>query len=373
MTRTPRTSGSRNLRVSGPTPLPEPVLEALGEQMVSHRGEEFRRRLRRVVARLAQVFGTREGTILPFTASGTGGLEAAVLNTLAPGDSVLAVRCGHFGERFAEVAECYGAEVLPLDVAWGRAADPDDLRRALRTHGPVAAVLLTHCETSTGVLNPLAELAAVVRAESPALVLVDGVSSVGATAIDMDRLGLDVVITASQKALMAPPGLVVLAASRRALEVSERHCQRRYYFDFPKMAEAVAEGTTTYTPAMGVIYGLDAALEQMLTEGLDQVFARHRELAAACRDGLRELGFEGFADPAHASPSVTSVLLPPELSASDIRSRLEREHEVFIAQGRAHLKERVLRVGHMGNVARHHIDHLVAAVAAVAASERALS
>lgn len=371
MTPDPRTTGSRNLRVSGPTPLPESVLEALGEQMVSHRGEEFRHRLRRVVEHLAAVFGTRDGTVLPFTASGTGGLEAAVLNTLAPGDRVLAVRCGHFGDRFAEIAACFGAEVIPLDVPWGRAADPDEVRRTLRATGPVAAVLLTHCETSTGVLNPLPELAAAVHAESEALLLVDGVSSVGAAPVDMDRLGIDVVITASQKALMAPPGLVILAASRRALEVSERHAQSRYYFDFPKMAAAVAEGTTTYTPAMGVVYGLDAALQQIAAEGLDQVFRRHRELAAACRTGLAELGFEGFADPPHASPSVTSVLLPPELSASEVRARLEQEHQVFVAQGRSHLKERVLRVGHMGNVARHHIDHLVAAVAAVTTSGRA--
>jgi aspartate aminotransferase-like enzyme len=364
------TSDRRNLRISGPTPLPEPVLAALGEQVVSHRGGEFRRRLRRVVEGLKPVFGTAGGTILPFTASGTGGLEAAVVNTVEPGDRVLAVRCGHFGERFAEIAEHYGAEVVPLDVPWGRAADPADLRRALRAAGAVRAVLLTHSETSTGVLNPLAELAAVVREESDALLLVDGVSSVGASPVSMDASGLDVVVTASQKALMAPPGLALLAVAPRALRAAAGGARKPYYFDFGRMAEAVAEGTTTYTPAMPVVYGLDAALGLIAAEGLDRVFVRHRELAAACRRGLAELGLEGFADPAHASPSVTSMLLPDDLSATEVRARLETDHGVFVAQGRAHLKERMLRVGHMGAVRRDEIDHLVAAFRAVATPGR---
>lgn len=364
-------STRRNSRISGPTPLPESVLEAAGGQMVSHRGEEFRQRLRRVVERLRPVFGTRQGAILPFTASGTGGLEAAVVNTLAPGDRVLAVRCGHFGERFAEVASTYGAEVTILDVPWGQAADPEALRRALRAAStPWRAVLLTHCETSTGVLNPLPELSTVVRAESDALLLVDGVSSVGGAEVAMDALGIDLVLTASQKALMAPPGLVILAAGERALAAAEANAstQTRYYFDFPRMVAAVAEGTTTYTPAVGVVYGLDASLELIHAEGLDNVFARHRELAAHCRSSMAELGFAGFADPERASPTVTSLLLPEDLSASEIRHRLEVEHGVFVAQGRAHLKERVLRIGHLGYVTHDHIDHLVDAARAVVAT-----
>lgn len=364
------TSDRRNLRISGPTPLPGPVLSALGEQVVSHRGGEFRRRLRRVVERLGPIFGTREGIVLPFTASGTGGLEAAVVNLLAAGDRVLAARIGHFGERFAEVAQVYGARVEALDVPWGRATDPDELRDALRRAPDVRAVLLTHCETSTGVLNPLPELAAVAREESDAFLLVDGVSSVGGAPVAMDALGIDVVITASQKALMAPPGLAILAVSPRALRRAEETGGRRYYFDLPKMAAAVAEGTTTYTPSMASVYGLDAALELIAAEGLDRVFARHRELAAACRDGLAALGFAGFADPAHASPTVTSVLLPDELSASEVRARLEREHDLFVAQGRSHFKERMIRVGHMGNVGRSEIDLMLASFEAVATSGR---
>lgn len=364
------TSGPRNLRISGPTPLPRPVLAALGEQVVSHRGGEFRLRLRRVVERLGPVFGTREGTVLPFTASGTGGLEAAVVNVLADGDRVLAVRIGHFGERFSEIAQVYGARVETLDVPWGRAADPDDLRRALRRAPDVRAVLLTHCETSTGVLNPLTKLAAAAREETDAFLLVDGVSSVGAAPVAMDALGIDVVIAATQKALMAPSGLAILAVSPRALRRSQEAGRRRYYFDFPKMAAAVAEGTTTYTPSMASVYGLDAALDLIADEGIERVFARHRELAAACRDGLAALGFTGFADPTHASPTVTSVLLPEELSAGDVRGRLEREHDLFVAQGRSHLKERMIRIGHMGNVGREEIDRLLASFEAVVTSGR---
>lgn len=359
------TAGEPNLRITGPTPLPSAVLEALGEQMLSHRSEGFRVLLRRIIAGLRPLFGTSAGTILPFTASGTGGLEAALVNTVRPGDRVLVVRIGYFGDRFAEIAVHYGAEVIPLDVPWGRAADPDDVRRALRRAAPVAAVAVTHNETSTGALNPLSEIAAVVRAESPALLLVDAVSSAGSVEIEMDVWGLDVVVTASQKGLMSPPGLAVVAAGPRALEAASRGGPRPYYFDFLRMAAATAEGTTTYTPAISVLFGLARALELIHAEGLAEVFARHRRLAAACRSGLAGLGLAGFADPAHASPTVTSALTPLGWTASALRRRLEAEHGVFVSQGRAEWKERLLRCGHMGHVGADEVDRLIGSVRTV--------
>lgn len=356
-----------NLRISGPTPLPEDVLRALGRQMLSHRSTGFRALLRKVIGGLRPVYGAVTSTVLPFTASGTGGLEAAIVNTVPAGARVLAVRGGHFGERFAEVAAAHGAEVIPFDVEWGRAADPEALRRKLREVSPIAAVLLTHNETSTGVLNPLPEIAAAVREESDALLLVDGVSSVGAIAIDMDELGVDVVVGVTQKALMAPPGLALVAVSERALAASRANGSRRYYFDFGRMAAAVAEGMTTYTPAISCVFALEAALALIAAEGLPQVFARHRELAARCRDGLCGLGLRAFADPAHASPSISAFLVPEHLSAGELRRRLESEHGVYVAQGRAQLKDRLLRVGHLGSVARSDIDHLVEAFASILA------
>jgi aspartate aminotransferase-like enzyme len=356
-----------NLRISGPTPLPDGVREALGRQMLSHRSAAFRALLQKVVEGLRPVYGARTSQVLPFTASGTGGLEAAIVNTVAPGARVLAVRGGHFGERFAEVAEHHGAEVIPFDVEWGRAVDPEDLRRRLREAAPVAAVLLTHNETSTGVLNPLPEIAAAVREESGALLLVDVVSSVGVTAIDMDELGVDVVVGVTQKGLMAPPGLALVAVSERALSASRTNGVRRYYFDFGRMAAAVAGGSTTYTPSIPCFFALEASLSMIAEEGLPQVFARHRDLAACCRDGLGRLGLRPFADPAHASPAISAFLVPEGLSAGELRRRLESEHGVYVAQGRARLKDRLLRVGHLGFVARPDIDHVIEAFASILA------
>jgi aspartate aminotransferase-like enzyme len=359
------TPGRPNLRITGPTPLPPDVLGGLGDQMLSHRSEAFRGLLRRCLAALRPLFGATEAAILPFTASGTGGLEAAVANLVAAGDRVLAVQMGHFGERFAEIAVHYGAEVVRLEVPWGRAADPDEVRSRLRAAGPFQAVLLTHNETSTGVLNPLREIAAAVREESGALLLVDGVSSVGTTGIAMDAWGVDAVVTASQKGLMSPPGLAPVAAGPRALAAAARHRTRPYYFDFARMADAVAEGTTTYTPALGTLFALDRALQRIHAEGVPQVFARHLRLAAACRESLAALGLSGFADPAHASPAVTSALVPDGWTATELRRRLEAEHGVFVSQGRGIWKERMLRCGHMGWVEQEDIDHLAGAVRAV--------
>jgi aspartate aminotransferase-like enzyme len=356
-----------NLRISGPTPLPDAVRQALGRQMLSHRGTAFRTLLRQVVAGLRPVYGATGAEVLPFTASGTGGLEAAVVNTVPAGARVLAVRGGHFGERFGEVAEHHGAEVIPFDVEWGRAVDPDDLRRQLRAVAPVAAVLLTHNETSTGVLNPLREIAAVVRAESDALLLVDGVSSVGVTPVDMDESGVDVVVGVTQKGLMAPPGLALVAAGERALAAARSQGTRRYYFDFGRMVAAVADGSTTYTPSISCFFALEASLALIAEEGLPQVFARHRALAARCREGLAALGLRPFADPAHASPGISAFLVPETVSAGALRRRLESEHGVYVAQGRAHLKDRLLRVGHLGSVTRPEIDHVIEAFVSVLA------
>ena len=351
----------RNLRLTGPTPLPPEVVAALAQPMVSHRSEEFRVRAGTVSRHLRTLFGAE--VLLPFTASGTGGLEAALVNTLGPGKRVLAVQIGYFGERWAEMARDLECTVVPWSLPWGQAADPEELRGRMRAAAPLDAVLLTHNETSTGVLNPLAALAAVIREESEALILVDGVSSVGAVPVDMDRWGLDVVVTASQKALMSPPGLALIGVSDRALTVAKENGLRRYYFDFVRMADAVAEGTTTYTPAISTFYALEAALTLIAAEGREVVFARHQRLAELCRSGMECSGYRPFADPAHASPTVTTVLVPPGHPAGTLRRRLEDEENVVVSQGRGIWKDQMLRIGHMGYVRAEDITHLIEAAA----------
>lgn len=354
-----------NLRVTGPTPLPPRVLEAVAVQMISHRSEGFRACLFGVVAGLRPLFGTQ--VVLPFTASGTGGLEAALVNTVAPGARVFAVETGHFGRRFAEIAERFGAVVRRWCVPCGRAAEAADLRFRLRRSGSLDAVLLTHNETSTGVLSPLPELAAAIRAETDALLLVDGVSSVGAVPLAMDDWGIDVVVTATQKALMSPPGLAIIGTSHRALAASRERRLSRYYFDFTSMAEAVEHGTTTYTPAISIIYALEAALDLIAEETLPNVFSRHLRISRRCRRGFSDLGFALFADPAYASPTVTAVVVPEAWTAGALRRALA-ERGAIVSLGRGEWKDRVLRIGHMGYVEQHDIDLLVEAVAEVLAS-----
>jgi aspartate aminotransferase-like enzyme len=317
--------------------------------MISHRSSEFRILLGSVLERLRPLFGT-DGALLPFTASGTGGLEAAVQNCVPDGGRVLAVSIGHFGDRFAEAARSWGAEVVEWRLPWGRAADADELRERLRAAAPLDAVLVTHNETSTGVLNPLPGLARAVREESEALLLVDAVSSVGATELEMDTWGVDVAVAASQKALMAPPGLVLLAAGERALRAAATNDRRRLYFDFARMIAAVAEGTTTYTPAVSVVYALDASLDLIHDEGLAAVFERHRLLARHCRARAVKVGLSPCAPADHTSPSLTALALPAGASAGELRRRLRDEHGVVVSQGRGPWKESVLRIGHMGYV-----------------------
>lgn len=340
----------RNLRWTGPTPLPPEGLAATSRQMMSHRSDAFRQIVRRVVDGLCPLFGAEQSPLL-FTSSGTGGMEAAIVNTLEPGARALAINGGVFGERFGSIARAYGIDVVEHKVPWGRAPDADDLQRLLRRHHPIDAVLLTHNETSTGVLARLGDLAKCVREHSDALVLVDGISSVGATPIEMDASGIDVVVTASQKALMASPGLAILSVSARAFDRARRVHTPRFYFDFLRMRDAIAEGTTTYTPAVGAVYSLEAALTHLHAEGLDRVYERHATLARMCREGAAGSGLSCLADAANASPTVTALILPEGASATDVRRRLELEHGVLVSQGRGALKERAIRVGHMGYVA----------------------
>jgi aspartate aminotransferase-like enzyme len=357
-----------NLRISGPTPLPDAVRAAMRRDMMSHRSSEFREIVRDVVRRLAHVFG-EPATVLPFTCSGTGGLEAAIVNTLRPGQRVIVVSIGYFGQRLADIARAFGTSVDVMSVPWGQAADPGDLRALLRRSRDVAALLMTHNETSTGVVNPLEQLCAVAHNESDALVIVDVVSSLGACPVRMRDSGIDVAVGVTQKALMTPPGLALLGPSERALAVARANNGQRYYFDFTRMSRAVTDGTTTYTPAIAVFYGLQAALHLIDTEGFDRVISRHRDLAEQCRNGVVGLGLELAADPLHASRTVTAIRLPRGVSASVVRARLAREHRVLVSSGRGEWKERVLRIGHMGYVSADDVSGVIHALGTVLSNQ----
>jgi len=321
--------------------------------MVNHRGPEFKELINRVTERLQTAFVTRND-ILILTASGTGGLEAAIVNFLSPGDPVLGVSIGSFGDRFAKIATTYGADVTKLDVEWGKAAQADVITRELRAmaenNRPAKAVLLTHNETSTGVENPLREIAAAVRAESPeTLLLIDAISGLGAVPFETDEWGLDVVATGSQKSWMSPPGLAMISVSERAWSAAAEATMPRFYFDLAKARKSLATGETPWTPAVGVLFAMDVALDMLEAEGYENIFARHAACASAAQAGLQKLGFRLFADPAHASRTVTAAWLRDGVDWPALNKAM-RSRGLVVAGGQDRLAGQILRIGHLGAV-----------------------
>ena len=355
-----------NLRVPGPTPLPPEVLKALGQQMIDHRGPEFTRLFREVTAYLKSFFRTEEDVLI-VTASGTGGLEAALVNFLSPGDRVLAVIIGIFGSRFADIAEAHGANITRLETPWGQPARPEAIAHELSRIPDVRAVLITHNETSTGVTNDLEFIARVIEefrggaGEGP-LLMVDAISSLGAIPFEMDAWECDVVVTGSQKAWMAPPGLSMIGVSQRAWQANRQARMSRFYWDLAA-AERYAElGQTPFTPAVSTLYGLYASLALMQEEGLDRIAARHRQVAKRCRDGIRTLGLEILAPESHASNTVTAVRGGERVrDIAHLLSQLREEKDIVLAGGQGDLKGHIFRIGHLGYVSQEDVDDLVRA------------
>lgn len=359
-------SGAMQLRIPGPTPLPPAVLAALSTAMIDHRGDEFHRLHHSLVVRLQAVLGTGNEIVL-LTASGSGGLEAAASSALGPGDRVLAVSIGHFGERFAEAAVRSGATVDYLRFAPGQAADPSALAERVAAVS-YDAVLVTHCETSTGVLNDLGALSqALDGASRRPLLLIDGVSSLAAVPLGLTDDGYDVAVTASQKAWMAPPGLAMVAVSRRAWERIESR-SRGGYLCLATARRYAKRDETPWTPAVTLLYGLDAALDLILTEGTENVFSRHRSLSARLRQGLRDLGLQTLASEEVASPTVTAVHLPPATSFGALADYLRLRHGLVIAGGQDGLKGKVFRLGHMGYINADDVQSIVESVGAAIAA-----
>ncbi|NPV09003.1 MAG: alanine--glyoxylate aminotransferase family protein [Anaerolineae bacterium] len=356
-------SRTLEVRVPGPTPLPPEVRAALSRPMVSHRSREFRELLSSLDRRLRPLIGTPDEVVF-LTTSGTGGLEAAVANTVEAGDRVLSVCTGYFGERFAEIARRYGASVDYLRFEPGQPADPATVRDRLEAN-EYRAVLVTHCETSTGVLNDVVALAQVVRqAPTKPLLLLDAVSSLGAVPFDMNAIGADIVVTASQKAWMTPPGLAMLALSPPAWSRVENCATPRLYFDLLAARDSARRGETPWTPALTLLYGLDVALDLIADEGPQAVFARHQALARLVRDGLRRLGFVPLAAEAYASPTVTAAYLPAGVRFAELSQHLEDEFRVQVSGGQGPLKGKLLRIGHMGYIAEGNVTYLLEAIEA---------
>ena len=356
-------SGKRYLLTPGPTPVPPEVLAAISQPIVHHRSPDFRPVYDRTLARLKEVFRT-ESDVLLFGSAGTGAMESAVANLCSPGERVLVVSAGHFGERWRAIASSYGTSVETLEYAWGEVPSPDDLAARLADLGGAKAVFLTHSETSTGVVSDLRALAAV-ASEHGALSVVDAVSSLGAVPVETDAWSLDVVLSGSQKALMTPPGLAMVSASQQAW--AARGDSPRFYFDWERTRKAQGALDAPFTPPVSIVAGLDVALGLLLEAGLEAVFDRHVRLGRACREGAKAMGLELFSPDEDRSAVVTAIRAPEDIDATELVLALRDRFGITIANGQGPLKGKIFRIGHIGYFDVFDITTALAAVELVLA------
>lgn len=352
------------LLAPGPTPVPPEVLQAIARPVLHHRTPEFEALFARVRAGLQELHGTA-GEVLILAGSGTGAMEAAVVNLCSRGDRAIVIRCGKFGERWAEVCRAFGVEVLALDAPYGEAVAPDRLAQALREHPEARAVFVTQSETSTGVLEEIQAYAVLTRG-TDTLLVVDAVSSLGAVACPMDAWGVDVVVSGSQKGLMCPPGLAFIALNDRAWAAVERADLPRYYWDLKGERRWQAKRQTQFTPAVSLLVGLDAALGLLKAEGFANVYRRHERLARATRAGVEALGLALFPK-ANPSPAVTAVVAPHGIDGEAVVRVYGEAHNITIAGGQGEMKGKLFRLAHLGYVGDFDV------VVGLAALERVLA
>ena len=347
------------LLAPGPTPVPPEVLAAMSQPVIHHRTPQFAAVLADVQQGLRELFGTRED-VLVLAASGTGAMEGSVTNLCSPGDEVIVVNGGKFGERWTKICQTYGVTVREIRVEWGRAVAPQMVETALHEFPKARAVYMQASETSTCALHPVAEIAKLTRTRDTLLV-VDGITAVGVLPLPMDALGIDVLVTGSQKALMLPPGLAFVALSKRAWAAADGAKLPRFYFDFKRERKGVAEKSTAWTPAISLVNGLKTALDMMRAEGWEQIHARHDRLARATRAGAQALGLSLLA-PEAPSPAATAVNLPTSVDGSALFRYLRDKMHVTFAGGQDQLKGKIIRLAHLGYVGAFDIVVSIAAL-----------
>lgn len=340
------------LMIPGPTPVPQEVMVELSHHPVGHRSGEFKALLNAAEPRLQWLYQTKR-PVYVYTSSGTGAMEAALINTLSPDDSILVLSCGVFSDRFGDIGKALGLTVHKQEVEHGQPNVTEDLEAFLK--GPegkaVKAVCMIHNETSTGVLNPIEEFARIIRQHSDALIIVDTITGLGAAPFKFDDWGIDIAVSGSQKGFMLPPGLAVIAVSERALSAHQKTQNPGYYFNFSAYEKQIVNGQTPWTPAVTLIRGLEKALELMESEGLDGLHKRHRENRRMVREAIKALGLEPLvSDDRYASFSVTSIKKPDDVTIDDLRAGLKNEFNLTFANGQKGLKGKIFRIGHLGAI-----------------------
>ena len=339
------------LMIPGPTPVPEPVLQAMAKHPIGHRTGEFGQILMAVTADLQWLHQTQNDVYM-LPASGTGAMEAGIINFFSPGDRVIACENGKFGDRWIKLAKAYGLTVDEIHVEWGQILDPAVIQEKLEadTEKQIKGVIFTHSETSTGVLNDLEAINRVVKAHGEALIIVDVVTSMGAMNIPMDEWGIDVLASGSQKGFMIPPGLGFVAVSPKAWKAYETATLPKFYFDLGSYRKNLAKQLTPFTPPVNLVIALQTALQMMRKEGLESIFARHDRLKTIARVVFQTMGMTLFAPDSHASPAVTAVEAPPGIDIEQVRNILKKQFDIAVTGGQDHLKGKIMRMGHLGFV-----------------------
>jgi aspartate aminotransferase-like enzyme len=342
--------GKHMLMIPGPTPVPEQVLLAMAKAPIGHRSGDFSKVIADITAHLKWLHQT-QNDVLMLTVSGTGAMEAGIVNFLSPGDRVLVGNNGKFGERWGKLSRAYGLNVEEITAEWGKPLNPEDFAAKLNadTDKTIKAVIITHSETSTGVLNDLAAINRHVKAHGESLIIVDAVTSLGATNVPVDEWGLDVVGSGSQKGYMIPPGLGFVSVSPKAWKAYESAELPRFYLDLKAYKKATDQDSSPFTPPVNLMYGLQASLQMMRAEGLESIFARHHRLTQATRAGVKALNLPLYAPDDAASPAITAVI-PTGVEAEAIRSTMKKRFDIALAGGQDHLKGKIFRIGHLGFV-----------------------
>lgn len=343
----------------GPTPIPPAVKSAMSKPIIHHRHEEFRELLKRVTEKLRYVFQTKNDVFI-LTGSGTAGMEAAVCNLFSAGDEVLVANSGKFGRRWTEIANIFGLRVHEITVEWGDAIDPEVVKKLLSNNKNIKGVLLTQCETSTGVTHDIKNIAEIIRSNTDALIIVDAISSLGGEELRMDAWEIDVVVSASQKGLMTPPGLAFISLSQRANGYLHKSNLPKYYLDIKKSKESLNNFLTPWTPATTLIVGLDTALDIIIKEKLETIWERNKVISNYIRTNCVEMDFKIFSK--RPSNIVTALQTPEGINPTSLLNTLKADFGIILAGGQDKLKGKIIRISNIGAISKNDVDIMLKSV-----------
>ena len=359
--------------IPGPTPVPEKVLQALAKHPIGHRSKDFQDIVKITTSNLKWLHQTKND-VLTITGSGTAAMEAGIINTLSKGDKVICGENGKFGERWVKVAKEFGLEVIKIEAKWGNPLNPEDFKKVLEEdkQKEIAAVILTHSETSTGVINDLETISTYIREHKKALSIIDCVTSIGACNVPVDQWELDVVASGSQKGYMIPPGLSFISMSEKAWQASEKSNLPKFYLNLKSYKKSLASNSNPYTPAVNLFFALDESLKMMKEEGLENIFARHNRHKLAISNAVKALNLKLFANEGYLSPSITAIE-SINFDAEEFRKKIKDKFDILLAGGQDHLKGKIFRVGHLGYVNDRDIITVVGAISSILLDQKKIS